>query len=84
MVHELKIWPEYFDAVEAGLKTFEIRQDDRGFKSGDVLSLCEYDPADDRYTGRMLRRRVTYTTTFAQRDGYIVMALGDIAERKDS
>ncbi|VXB81024.1 hypothetical protein EXIGUO8H_230002 [Exiguobacterium sp. 8H] len=78
MVHELKIWPEYFDAVEAGLKTFEIRQDDRGYKSGDVLTLREYDPTEQAYTGRALCRRVTYTSTFAQRAGYVVMALGNI------
>ncbi|VXB37760.1 hypothetical protein EXIGUO8H_100011 [Exiguobacterium sp. 8H] len=82
MLHELKIWPEYFDAVEAGLKTFEIRQDDRGYKSGDVLTLREYDPTEQAYTGRALCRRVTYMTAYAQRGGYVVMALGDVVTGK--
>lgn len=64
MLHELKTWPDYFERVENGSKTFEIRRNDRGFQAGDTLRLREYDPAGDhdecadehcttrRYTGR--------------------------------
>ena len=31
MIHELKIYPEYFKAVISGEKTFEIRKNDRPF-----------------------------------------------------
>jgi hypothetical protein len=37
--HILKTWPVYFDAVQAGLKTFEIRRDDRAFQKGDIVEL---------------------------------------------
>jgi ASC-1-like (ASCH) protein len=37
--HELKTDPQTFDDVEAGLKTFEIRLDDRNFAVGDILVL---------------------------------------------
>lgn len=37
--HALKTDPEVFDAVAAGLKTFEIRKDDRGYEVGDILYL---------------------------------------------
>ncbi len=46
MNHELKTDPEVFDAVAAGLKTFEIRKDDRGYQVGDTLRLRK-----TRYTG---------------------------------
>lgn len=43
MIHELKILPEYFQAVISGEKTFEIRKNDRPFHKGDLLALNEYD-----------------------------------------
>lgn len=44
--HELKVWPEYFDALASGEKSFEFRKDDREprFAVGDVLRLREYHP----------------------------------------
>lgn len=60
MMHELKIWPEYFEAVRSGLKTFEIRKHDRGFHVGDTLWLREYDPNSEEYTGRSVKRMITY------------------------
>ncbi len=39
MTHELKTDPKPFDAVAQGLKTFEIRYDDRGYNVGDKLLL---------------------------------------------
>ena len=41
-IHELKIWPQYFDAIASGIKTFEVRKDDRGFAVGDTLVLKEW------------------------------------------
>lgn len=42
--HKLKTWPIYFDAIAAGEKTFEVRRNDRFYQSGDVVTLCKYDP----------------------------------------
>lgn len=44
MNHELKIWPQYYEPVKKRLKTFEIRENDRGFQAGDTVTLCEWDP----------------------------------------
>lgn len=57
---QLKTWPEFFEAVASGNKTFEVRRDDRYFRVGDVLVLREYEPTIKRYTGREIRRTVTY------------------------
>jgi Domain of unknown function (DUF3850) len=43
-VHELKVWPPYFDQIAAGVKTFDVRRNDRGFQVGDVLILHEWNP----------------------------------------
>lgn len=42
-VHELKLNTEYYDDVKKGLKTFEVRKNDRDFKVGDILSLARWD-----------------------------------------
>ena len=75
MTHELKIQPEYFNAVLMGAKTFEIRKNDRGYKVGDTLILKEWIPITRTYTGKELARKVTYITDYQQKPGYVVMAI---------
>lgn len=58
--HELKIWPPFFDEVEAGRKPFEVRFDDRGYEVGDRLRLREYEPGPHEYTGRSVLRQISY------------------------
>jgi hypothetical protein len=43
--HELKTWPEFFDAVARCEKRFEVRKNDRGFQRGDTLVLRRWDPS---------------------------------------
>ncbi len=52
MVHALKEHPEHFENVISGKKLFEIRKNDRDYKTGDLLALNEYDPETKKYTGR--------------------------------
>lgn len=40
--HYLKTWPEVFEKVISGEKTFEVRKNDRDFKVGDYVKLQEY------------------------------------------
>jgi len=87
-VHELRCWPQYFQAVWDGDKTFEVRRDDRGgFEVGSILFLREYDPelderpAGDRYTGRKLTARVTYVLKggagFGVESGFVVLGIAN-------
>ena len=79
--HFLKTWPEYFQAVWDGTKTFEARKNDRDFKIGDTLILREFDPKTQEYSGRYIFKEVTYLISepFAK-DGHVIMALGDVDE----
>lgn len=71
--HELKILPEFFEAVILGLKTFEIRKNDRDYKVGDIVFLNEFDGA--KMTGRWTERVITYVTDYEQKEGYIAFSI---------
>ncbi|EKZ0538887.1 TPA: DUF3850 domain-containing protein [Listeria monocytogenes] len=70
--HELKIAPEYFEAVTEGRKTFEIRKNDRDFQVGDTLILREWDGG---YSGKEELFDVIYMTDYAQKDNYVVLGI---------
>jgi hypothetical protein len=54
-IHHLKCWPEFFDAVKRGSKTFEVRKNDRGYQRGDQLLLHKYSPTADQIGKHYLR-----------------------------
>jgi hypothetical protein len=85
--HELKILPQYFQAVLDGIKTFELRKDDRDYQRGDILVLREWD--GEKYTGSAICVKVTYILQDAEKyglkDGYVIMGIrhlepGDMKE----
>ena len=77
IVHDLKIWPEYFERVKTGLKTFELRKDDRNFQVGDELLLREF---NESYTGNICHRKITYILSGSQgiEKGYVILGLEKI------
>lgn len=77
-IHYLKTWSEYFDAVALGNKTFEVRQNDRDFKEGDILTLQRYCPEKKEYTGEEVSVRITYILqggSFGVKRGFVVMGI---------
>lgn len=77
-IHILKTWPPYFCDIVSGIKTFEIRKDDRGFNVGDILKLLEYDNASGKYSNRRLYRQISYKMDggqFGIESGYCVLGL---------
>lgn len=71
MKHELKCWPEFFQAAWCGDKTFEMRRNDRGFKERDEIELREFDPRaiGEEYTGREIYAFITYLANLSPTDG---------------
>ena len=76
-IHELKILPEYYDAVRCGDKRFEIRKNDRNYHSGDILRLKEWD--GEKYTGEELDALVRYIyygiDEYGLAEGYCIMSI---------
>ncbi|MEK6927267.1 MAG: DUF3850 domain-containing protein [Nanoarchaeota archaeon] len=55
---EKKCWPDSFNKILSGEKTYELRLGDFECKSGDVLVLKEWDPETKDYTGRVIEKKV--------------------------
>lgn len=83
LVHALKVWPEYFDAIAEGDMTFDIRKNDRNFQPGQGLALFRYDPEkldftrDDTGKPIVLSKRIRYILN--DRDGRFGLQLGYVA-----
>ena len=77
MLHELKILPEYYDAVRFGDKRFKIRKNDRDYHTGDILRLKEWD--GKQYTGEELDAVVRYIyhgiDEYGLAEGYCVLSI---------
>jgi hypothetical protein len=78
MTHELKTWPDHYDNIAIGIKTFEYRKNDRDYHSGDTLILRRYDPAKQQYSGERMEKVVTHILYGGEcgiPDDYCVMSL---------
>ncbi len=80
MKHQLKILPEFFDAVKCGNKRFELRKNDRNYQVGDMLILEEWD--GQQYTGDSIVRFVTYVYhgkgKFGLAEGYCILGISPL------
>jgi len=77
MIHELKTFPDFFNAVISGKKTFEVRKADRDFRVGDMLALNEYDPEAKVYTRNSCLVYIDYILSNEEytKSGYVVMSI---------
>ncbi|MEK7182612.1 MAG: DUF3850 domain-containing protein, partial [Patescibacteria group bacterium] len=57
-----KIWPEFFKEVVEGRKKFEVRLADFKCEPGDILVLEEWNPKTKKYTGRKLKKKISYVS----------------------
>lgn len=83
VTHELKCWPEYFDAISRGEKKFDVRRDDRGFQKGDSVKMTKWDPKTQRALRDVwgnspltLTKRIRYILTgghFGIEAGFVVL-----------
>lgn len=74
--HELKVWPFYFEEIVEGRKNFEFRKNDRGFRTGDIIYLEEWNPEEKKFTGAWIPVEITYImrTGFGLPDGMVIMS----------
>ena len=88
MNHILKIWPEFYDLLDA--KHFEVRKNDRHFQKGDTVTLREWSRtgqhfvAVQEHTFPTVWKERTFRITYVLSDfegitpGYCVLELGEL------
>lgn len=73
--HYLKTATEHYQAVESGLKKFELRKNDRDFRIGDMLYLEEI--VKGAYSGRKLGpmeiKYILHGDKYVLEEGYCIM-----------
>jgi ParB family transcriptional regulator, chromosome partitioning protein len=88
-IHKLKLNSCYYADSASGIKTFEIRKNDRDYKVGDVLELREWiwSGVDGKgtYTGEVHWKVITYILNDEEylHDGYVCLAVSPIAEPEE-
>lgn len=65
---EKKVWPEYFEYIKKGKKNYELRLADWRCVEGDILLLKEWNPKTKKYTGREIKKKVSYVAQFKIED----------------
>ncbi|EOJ6040623.1 DUF3850 domain-containing protein [Cronobacter sakazakii] len=76
VTHNLKIWPEHYSAVCAGVKRAELRKNDRDYRAGDTLDLCEWDKDDESFTGNYISVTVTHVADVGEwMPGYVLLSI---------
>ena len=87
MTHELKTWTEYYESLEKGIKTFELRKDDRPFAALDTLIAQEWDNIKKEYTGKEISFIITYILRdcpeFGLKKGYVILGIQPKREPED-
>lgn len=58
--HELKCWPDFYPEIANGSKPFELRRNDRHYRVGDKLRICEWDDKKGVHTGREVTKTISY------------------------
>lgn len=83
--HNLKIRKDFADAVFGGEKTFEIRENDRGFQKGDIIIFNVIDdlflPCDHPLNS--VGYEITYVLNgWGLKENYVVLAIKPVKGTK--
>ena len=84
MTHEIKIQKEYAQAVYLGEKTFEVRNNDRGYQKGDLIVFKVMDGGlrDSTHPLNDMTFQITYVlgSFVGLAPNYVAFAIRDVTE----
>jgi hypothetical protein len=88
-IHKLKLIADYYNDSASGIKTFEIRKNDRDYKVGDILELREWIwsciDGKGEYTGNVHWKIITYILDDEQYlvKDYVCLSVAPIVEPEE-
>jgi ASC-1-like (ASCH) protein len=65
---EKKTWPEYFEKILNGSKTYDLRVNDFDIREGDTIVFKEWYPNTSSYTGREIVKKVGFVGNWKTED----------------
>lgn len=80
--HTVKCYPEHFEPLYRGEKTYELRKADRPYLVGDYIIVKEHVPGPNgygTYTLRNQKHQITHILRgpcFGLMDGWVLLSLG--------
>ena len=83
MIHELKIYKSFADAIISGDKTFEVRHNDRGFQKGDKVRFKVEDLQEKREDHPISEKlyEITYVlNSWGINEGFVVFSIKEAAD----
>ncbi len=75
--HDVKISSVFSEDSKNGTKPFELRKNDRDYKTGDLLKMRVY--KDGEWTGEIIRKEITYVLEGFEglKEGYCILGVKD-------
>lgn len=85
MIHTLKLREDYVQPVLLGEKTFEVRENDRGYQKGDYVYFKAISRRGVPLTDTILEQR-TYQITYVHsglglKENYVVFGIKEVGKR---
>lgn len=84
--HDIKILPDFADAVYKGEKTFEVRENDRGYQKGDTVSFLvkstnPYALFEKNHPLHGKTYKITYVLSgWGIKNGYVVFGIKPVGD----
>ncbi len=83
MTHNIKILNSFAEAVFNGIKTFEVRENDRGYQKGDLIYFTVIEKDGIEITNHPLSKRcyeITYVLNgWGIKENYVVFGMKQIS-----
>jgi len=85
MIHTIKLREDYIEPVLSGEKTFEVRENDRGYQKGDYVYFKAVSRQSVPFTDKILEQatfQITYVHSgLGLKENYVVFGIKEVGKK---